>query len=327
MSTTSNNHTHDPGQEPDVIEIDTEKQPIYASNKGGKKPDPVRQYYETVEPTDEEERAAAERQRRLPVQCKGCKRRFSVAQSRAEILRQHSLICRNMQPADRQEHTNRMAARSSTSNAAGSTPSAPAAAGTKRKLQMSLGRYPRTGGQEQPLPPGLADQADTNLTLWLAEENIPFAALDSKRFRAFCMSLEPQYKVPSAYTARLKLLPQEYAAAVTRLTTVLEESDNLTLTVDNWTDTLHRSVLAAVIILPDRRYFLLEALDLSAQSHTAELLAGDALHVQAACAPVQACLHSLHACHFASDECCVGVKAVFTRRPQVQLLLHDCADY
>lgn len=38
MSTTSNNHTHDPGQEPDVIEIDTEKQLIDASSKGGKKP-------------------------------------------------------------------------------------------------------------------------------------------------------------------------------------------------------------------------------------------------------------------------------------------------
>jgi hypothetical protein len=54
----------------------------------------------------------------------------------------------------------------------------------------------------------------------------------------------------------------------------LQNAKNCTLTLDGWTDCCMHSIYAFMVILPTRATLLLDTLDLTAERHTAEKVAG-----------------------------------------------------
>lgn len=95
--------------------------------------------------------------------------------------------------------------------------------------------------------------------------------LDNPHFGLFCQTLRPGYMPMCPTTARIKLLPEEYAHCVRTLHEQLQQETYLTLTADGWTDRAKRAILGIAAVFPNGRKALLRVLDHSADNHTGEL--------------------------------------------------------
>jgi hypothetical protein len=105
--------------------------------------------------------------------------------------------------------------------------------------------------------------------------NIPFEVVNSPHLARALEMLRPGFLLPGATTFKDKYLYQEYQGIVLKRSRRIQESENLTLSLDGWTDPNKRSIFAFVLIFPeDREPALLETRDASAIIHSAENLAG-----------------------------------------------------
>lgn len=105
--------------------------------------------------------------------------------------------------------------------------------------------------------------------------NIPFDVVNSPHLARALEMLRPGFLLPGATTFKNKYLYQEYQGVVLKRSRRIEESENLTLSLDGWTDANKRSIFVFMLIFPeDREPALLETRDVSVIIHSAENLAG-----------------------------------------------------
>jgi hypothetical protein len=156
-------------------------------------------------------------------------------------------------------------------------------------------------------------QVDQHLTRWMAKKNIPFTGTDDSNLQIALGLLHKGYKLPSETTFRRVLLPQEYFYCVMKLGERLRTARNITITFDGWTDLMKRAVLAILAILPSRQAYVLSIKDVSAESHTAEFIAGECLHTVA-----DACICAVTQCFFAVTP---------AARSYPDTLSHSCSHY
>lgn len=121
-----------------------------------------------------------------------------------------------------------------------------------------------------------SEQQDVSFHLlrFAVTANLAFHQLDNPHLHAALTKLRPQYGVPSPSIFSQTLLEQEYQGVMIKLKQKISSSQNLTLTVDGWSDAMKRSIIAFVLQFPDRTARLLESREASIDKHTGEFLAG-----------------------------------------------------
>jgi hypothetical protein len=148
--------------------------------------------------------------------------------------------------------------------------------GSSSSRQLDLRRFGR--GQHSLLKEALTKEekkkADFSFLRYMVCSNVPFSTARSPHLCQFLVTLCPQYQLPSPTTLHETLLPAEYAAVVVKQRMKIAKSQDLTLTLDGWTDEQKRSILTFVLLFPDRTATLLESQDVSDIIHSAENLAG-----------------------------------------------------
>jgi hypothetical protein len=143
--------------------------------------------------------------------------------------------------------------------------------------QMDVRRFGR--GQNSMLKEALTKEekkrADFSWLRYMVCSNVPFRSANSPHLSQFLVTLCPNYQLPSPTTLQEKLLPAEYASVLVKQRTKISKSHNLTLALDGWTDEQKYSILAFVLLFPDRTATLLETQDVSDIIHSAENMAGE----------------------------------------------------
>ena len=82
----------------------------------------------------------------------------------------------------------------------------------------------------------MKQQIDRELVKFVVGNNIPFNAIDSPFFISFVQALRPGYTPPSRKTISDKLFWEEAARVMHYSESEIAQTNNLTLTVDGWTD-------------------------------------------------------------------------------------------
>jgi len=111
---------------------------------------------------------------------------------------------------------------------------------------------------------------------FLGQNALPYNVVSSTSFRELLPVLEPRYKIPSTWTFAQKLAPARvelYEAGKRREINSLEDF-SVCIEFDAWSSHSGQSLLAVVLTRPGGKSSLLDLVDISAVSHTAEFLAG-----------------------------------------------------
>jgi hypothetical protein len=230
--------------------------------------DPIRKHFTRQAFADEDEQKKAKRSKRFNEKCNYCRTVIPYSNSKLETLERHlTKECTKIPPEQREDVIRAVAAKVPAAGSSQTTLTG------KRMRQVDI-RTHQPGSALTALTPAQAQQVNHLLCAWAVEKGVAFRAFDSSYLDQAMNILRAGFKVPSDYTFRAQLLPRYYAKCMASLLDVLKEAYNLTIAMDGWTDLLHRSALAILVILPDRRSYVLKVLDLSSESHTSELLAG-----------------------------------------------------
>ena len=72
-------------------------------------------------------------------------------------------------------------------------------------------------------------------------------------------------------------LTREAAKVATALREKIALATDVVVVVDAWTNSRRQSIMGIIVVLEDRKAYLLDAPEVSATSHTAEFVAGDRL--------------------------------------------------
>jgi hypothetical protein len=116
----------------------------------------------------------------------------------------------------------------------------------------------------------LKDQLDLDVLKLVCVGGIPPFKVDSKEWKTMWKHGNPDYEPASAAVLTESQIPNEAARIETLQFEHLRTCENLTLTFDGNTTKLPQSVYTAHVITPDRRVFLVEGDESSAESHTGE---------------------------------------------------------
>jgi hypothetical protein len=116
----------------------------------------------------------------------------------------------------------------------------------------------------------LKDQLDLDVLKLVCVGGIPPSKVDSKEWKTMWKHGNPDYEPASAAVLTESQIPNEAARIETLQLEHLRTCENLTLTFDGNTTKLPQSVYTAHVITPDRRVFLVEGDESSAESHTGE---------------------------------------------------------
>jgi hypothetical protein len=106
-----------------------------------------------------------------------------------------------------------------------------------------------------------------DLLRFAVTSNLGFKQFNNLHLHTALAKLRPQYSVPCP-TAFTVLLDREYLGVMEKFRVKISNSQNLTLSLDGWTDACKRSILAFVLLFPDRTMRLLESRELSLDRHT-----------------------------------------------------------
>lgn len=116
-------------------------------------------------------------------------------------------------------------------------------------------------------------ELDMKLLRLVVMEGLPFRMVDSPWFLDFVQSLRPNYwPVGSSWLAS-GLMLKEQARAKQALQERTLAPENLTVSVDGWTDQAKHSVYACTLSFPDGTTALFDAVDLSEETHSGKNLA------------------------------------------------------
>ena len=238
-----------------------------AKSKGGRPPHPIRKEFHDVGSSDNSSKRGA-------CDCKHCSTHFTAQLATVANLIKHIVSdCSNCPCDTRQTWQLAHAGAQATST----NGEAAVQAGVKRKRQTTLDSTMAT--QALQMTKMQRQAVDFHLLRWAICNNIPFQAFNDVHFFAAINGLRPHYQVPSPTTFKEKLLQQEYLGVMCKLQDRIARAQNLTLSGDGWTNAAKHSVVAFTLQFPDRTSALLETRDVSADKHTAEMLAG-AMHTK-----------------------------------------------
>jgi hypothetical protein len=116
----------------------------------------------------------------------------------------------------------------------------------------------------------LKDQLDLDVLKFICVGGIPPSKVDSKEWKTMWKHGNPDYEPASAAVLTESQIPNEAARIETLQLEHLRTCENLTITFDGNTTKLPQSVYTVHVITPDRRVFLIEGDESSAESHTGE---------------------------------------------------------
>ena len=127
--------------------------------------------------------------------------------------------------------------------------------GVKRKAQHQQDIRRHLGSRDWDLTPSEKEGVSFDLLRFAVTSNLGFKQFNNVHLHAALAKLRPQYNVPcpSSFTV---LLDREYLGVMEKLRVKISNSQNLTLSLDGWTDACKRSILAFVLLFPDRTQFL-----------------------------------------------------------------------
>lgn len=116
----------------------------------------------------------------------------------------------------------------------------------------------------------LKDQLDFDVLKLVCVGGMPPSKVDSKEWKTMWKHGNPDYEPASAAVLTESQIPNEAARVADLVLELLRRCDNLTITFDGNTTKLPESVYTIHVITPDRRVFLIEGDESSAESHTGE---------------------------------------------------------
>lgn len=208
----------------------------------GRKPDRVREHFTSTGQKDSN-------CRRCPCKCNYCSAQFTASSAKIDTLTEHiHFKCDKVPPSVKQSLLQQQAVKQVNSTAGEAAveqgvkrKAAPGGAATSAK-QRSIGHY-LPGSKENALTPDEKQQIDEHMLRFFVTSNVSFNAVDNPHLHAALKTLHPGYTLPGPTKLRTTLLAKEYAACMAKLYENLLSAENLTLTVDGWTDYLGRSIL------------------------------------------------------------------------------------
>ena len=127
--------------------------------------------------------------------------------------------------------------------------------GVKRKAQHQQDIRRHLASRDWDLTESERESVSYDLLRFAITSNLGFKQFNNVHLHAALAKLRPQYSVPSP-TAFTVLLDREYLGVMEKLRVKISNSQNLTLSLDGWTDACKRSILAFVLLFPDRTQFL-----------------------------------------------------------------------
>ncbi|DBB01089.1 TPA: hypothetical protein ACH3X1_000982 [Trebouxia sp. C0004] len=136
------------------------------------------------------------------------------------------------------------------------------------------------------------------LLLALIMGGVPFAFVANLQFQNFLHCLRPSFVPPGLIMLRGSLLDGLHGEILVQHAAWLADEKlarHLTLFIDGWSNARMESIYAICVMFPDRRAILLDALDLSSLTHSAENIA-DALQTLFVCILKVTMSVSTHAC-------------------------------
>ncbi|PKK55940.1 hypothetical protein RhiirC2_801109 [Rhizophagus irregularis] len=87
------------------------------------------------------------------------------------------------------------------------------------------------------------------------------------------------YVLPSRELLGDKLLNQETTRVNEKVKKIIEDSENLTLAIDRWTNPSGSSIYNYIILIPNRKQYLYALNDYSRNHHTGEFLASEITNI------------------------------------------------
>nr|CAG8663054.1 2185_t:CDS:2 [Entrophospora candida] len=114
---------------------------------------------------------------------------------------------------------------------------------------------------------------DKSLAKFVSCCGIQFGVVENPFFIDFVKNLKPSYNLPSRIKLKETLVEEEVAIINVKIINELEKTNNLTLTIDGWTNPLGKSIYNFVIQTPTKKEYLWKLNDYSLESHTGNFLA------------------------------------------------------
>lgn len=128
--------------------------------------------------------------------------------------------------------------------------------------------------------PQYAEKINLQTARYFFATNTPFNHAEHREFKIMCNILRPGYKPPSAHQIGGKLLDQVYEITLQECKSKLE-GQTVSMCLDGWSNVHNEPIVACSIVTQNGECFLVDTVDTSGNSHTADYLkevAIDAIH-------------------------------------------------
>ena len=124
-------------------------------------------------------------------------------------------------------------------------------------------------------------EINTKLAKFFFRTGIPFRLAESGAFKELLAALNPAYAehMPSAHTLSGTLLDQEYQHLTARRDKILQESKDLVLVSDGWTNCRGDHIVNFCVKAPDQKTFFYKSINTSGTRQNAEAVADAILSV------------------------------------------------
>ncbi|CAG8493613.1 1341_t:CDS:2 [Cetraspora pellucida] len=122
------------------------------------------------------------------------------------------------------------------------------------------------------ISPDKINELHTLLLQSLIYSNVPFRFVENPFFALFLKKLYSSYNLPSRYILTHRIMQAEYARVLLEMVDHLEESNNLTLSLDGWTDVSGNSIYAFLLHKFENINEVINIEDFSITRHTANNL-------------------------------------------------------
>jgi hypothetical protein len=103
---------------------------------------------------------------------------------------------------------------------------------------------------------------------------ISFRVADSQAFKDMVFCLDPSYNPPSSRTLSGRLLDKQYEEALIKVEEIFNDSQNLTLTSDGWTNVRQDHMVNFIVKAPSAPPFFYKCINTSGIPQTKEAVAG-----------------------------------------------------
>ncbi|CAG8730422.1 8917_t:CDS:2 [Dentiscutata erythropus] len=122
------------------------------------------------------------------------------------------------------------------------------------------------------ISPDKINELHTLLLQSLIYSNVPFRFVENPFFALFLKKLYSSYNLPSRYILTHRIMQAEYARVLLEMVDRLEESNDLTLSLDGWTDVSGNSIYAFLLHKFENVNEVINIEDFSITRHTANNL-------------------------------------------------------